>query len=951
MKSSDGRDKKNFPVPFDAAEINRIRHREKIMTIGNALYTLIIGPLELLFETVFSLSFRFVNNPGISILFLSLVVNLLVLPLYRRADAMQAEERDKEEKLKYWVARIKNTFQGDEQFMMLQTYYRQNDYKPLDVLKGSVSLLLQIPFFIAAYRFLSGLQTLKGVPFGPIHDLGAPDGMLTLFGLSVNVLPILMTLVNFVSASIYLKGFPIKNKLQMYGMAAVFLVILYNSPSGLVLYWTCNNIFSLLKNILGRMKNPGKVLKTAAFFLGFFVQEYLLFRQPFRSFRKTAVVGVLSLLLQLPMLSRLFIKNGVRLPVPEAGKNDDRLFAFGSVFMTLLTGVLISSEVIKTSPPDFIYEEMYYSPLWYILSSLLLAAGTFMLWCGIFYKLASSGGKKIMAFLMLSVSICSAVNYMFFGTNRGDISANLVFDNIPADSLRICAVNLGVLLLVCLFLLFVWKKKEALAAGALLTLSLAVLVMSARNVWEINRDLNVIKNTVVDKENPLPEITLSKTGKNVVIFMVDRAIGYYFPFLMEEKPVLKEQFAGFTYYPQTISYANKTNMALPAIYGGYEYTPEKINERTELSLMEKHNEALLLLPALFDGAGYQVNILQPTYANYKIPSDLSLYEKYPNVKASNIKDFEILAPEVVESEIRTRNRNFFCYSIYKIVPLIFQPTIYTDGMYNEVDAMTNKKVISVPTQRVHNLFQASGIRMPFQRNLNVLEKLPVMTVITDDDVNTFTALDNGTTHEQVLLQLPDYVISDSVDNTPFESRPVLRSSGDGREIEITTTYQMVHYHCNMAAFLALGKWMDYLRENEVFDNTRIIIVSDHGEYQHYEGMLFGPGESWLEDVLYFNPVLLVKDFDQDMFTVDSQLMTNADVPTLAMDGLIGSPVNPATGNPVTDEDKQIPDKKCYFVGEYNIKYNNGNTFIPFYTAVFHGGDIYDGNNWEFIEDY
>ena len=155
------------------------------MTIGNALYTLIIGPLALLFEVMFSIAFRFVNNPGIAILFLSLVVNLLVLPLYRRADAMQAEERDKEEKLKFWIDHIKKTFKGDEQFMMLQTYYRQNDYKPLDALKGSVSLLLQIPFFIAAYRFLSGLQTLKGVPFGPIRDLGAPDGMFTIFGVQI----------------------------------------------------------------------------------------------------------------------------------------------------------------------------------------------------------------------------------------------------------------------------------------------------------------------------------------------------------------------------------------------------------------------------------------------------------------------------------------------------------------------------------------------------------------------------------------------------------------------------------------------------------------------------------------------------------------------------------------------------------------------------------------------
>ena len=39
--------------------------------------------------------------------------------------------------------------------MILQTYYRQNHYKPTYVLRSAVSLFLEIPFFIAAYAFLS----------------------------------------------------------------------------------------------------------------------------------------------------------------------------------------------------------------------------------------------------------------------------------------------------------------------------------------------------------------------------------------------------------------------------------------------------------------------------------------------------------------------------------------------------------------------------------------------------------------------------------------------------------------------------------------------------------------------------------------------------------------------------------------------------------------------------
>ena len=170
------------------------------------LYSLIIGPLELFFEVVFAIANRIINNPGLSIITLSLAMNFLVLPLYKRADAMQEEERLISERLKKGIAHIKKTFKGDERFMMLQTYYRQNNYKPSYALRGSLSLLLQVPFFIAAYRFLSGLALLRGVSFGPIADLGAPDALIHVGNVSINVLPILMTLINMVSGAIYKIG-------------------------------------------------------------------------------------------------------------------------------------------------------------------------------------------------------------------------------------------------------------------------------------------------------------------------------------------------------------------------------------------------------------------------------------------------------------------------------------------------------------------------------------------------------------------------------------------------------------------------------------------------------------------------------------------------------------------------------------------------------------------------
>ena len=77
------------------------------MTFFGALYKLFIGPLELFFEIVFVIANRLIGNLGLSIIVLSLVMNFLVLPLYKRADAMQEEQRETEKRLKKWGTHIK----------------------------------------------------------------------------------------------------------------------------------------------------------------------------------------------------------------------------------------------------------------------------------------------------------------------------------------------------------------------------------------------------------------------------------------------------------------------------------------------------------------------------------------------------------------------------------------------------------------------------------------------------------------------------------------------------------------------------------------------------------------------------------------------------------------------------------------------------------------------------
>ena len=212
-------------------------------------YTLIIYPLYQIIEFAFKFFGDVFKNTGISVIGVSMAVSILCLPLYIVAERWQQIERDTEKALEGGVRRIKSVFSGDEQYMMLSTYYRQHRYHPLMALRSSFGLLIQIPFFIAAYVFLSNLSALRGEHFLFIRDMGAEDALFRIGNFPVNVLPIAMTLINIVAGAVYTKGFKLKDKLQIYGMALVFLVLLYKSPAGLVLYWTMNNVFSLVKNI------------------------------------------------------------------------------------------------------------------------------------------------------------------------------------------------------------------------------------------------------------------------------------------------------------------------------------------------------------------------------------------------------------------------------------------------------------------------------------------------------------------------------------------------------------------------------------------------------------------------------------------------------------------------------------------------------------------------------
>ena len=916
------------------------------MSFFEILETLFIGPLKLIFEIIYNLAYRFVGNPGLSIIFLSLVMNILVLPLYRQADAMQEASRDIENKLSKGVAHIKKTFSGDERMMILQTYYRQNHYKPTDALHGSVSLLLEIPFFMAAYQFLSHLEILNGTSFGPIKDLSLPDGLITIGDFSINLLPILMTAVNVISSALYLKGFPMKTKVQLYAMAGFFLVFLYTSPAGLVFYWTLNNVFSLVKTIFYKIKNPQKVLRILTAIIGVTSIIFVGFIYDNPSTKKKIFLIGLGIILLVPLFMPI-IKKAVagKFKAVEA-KPNRKFFVAGAMYLTVLVGLLIPTTFISASPQEFVDVTYFHNPLWYVVSAACLAAGTFLVWMSVFYWLANPKGKVIFEALVGIMCVAMTINYMFFGTKLGNISSTLQYDDGMSFALKEQLINLAVIGIIALVVYFLIKNWKSTVASILIIAFLALTGMSVFHINTIKTSVNRISAESLES-GEMPTFTLSKTGDNVVVLMIDRFMSIYLPYILNERPDVAQQFEGFTYYSNTISHGSRTNFGTPAVFGGYEYTPVEMNKRNTESLASKQTEAVKVMPSIFWQNGYDVTIFDPTYINYDFVPDFSVYEDYPGIDAYVTKG-AFSSVKQKETVISNNHRNFFSFSIMKTMPLFMQTNIYDNGNYLQIRTKSEEVVSSVQTADTPST--AVGVNSLFMQAYNVLENMSNITKITEEDKNTFLMMTNDTTHDPMLLQMPECVPSATVDNTEYDKNYAGSYVVNGVELKMETTKQRAHYQSHMAACIQLGKWFDYLRENDVFDNTKIIIVADHGHnLLQMESLTFATGDDYRKDIEFYYPVLLVKDFNSKEFTVSSEFMTNADVPTLAMNGLIDNPINPFTGKPINNNEKTAHDQIVILSELWDIKVNNGNTFKPSKWASVKD-NLWDKNNWTFYDE-
>ena len=207
------------------------------------------GPLDYLARLLLWVLIKFneiLHSYGWSIICLTIVVRLLFYPVTAKANASMK----KMQLVQPQLAALREKYKDNPQLLntKMMELYRQEGVNPFG---GCLPILLQIPVFFALYATLEGAVELRQVAFWWCKDLAAADTVATIplyfFDLPINPLVLAMTLLMAIQQRMTpMSGDPMQKKMMMM-MPGIMLIFLYDLPSGLTLYWTVSNLFSIIQ--------------------------------------------------------------------------------------------------------------------------------------------------------------------------------------------------------------------------------------------------------------------------------------------------------------------------------------------------------------------------------------------------------------------------------------------------------------------------------------------------------------------------------------------------------------------------------------------------------------------------------------------------------------------------------------------------------------------------------
>jgi YidC/Oxa1 family membrane protein insertase len=228
-----------------------------LIEVASSRGFLVLAPLEWILKWFLMLFYKLIPNYGVAIILVTLLVKLLMFPLTRKG----SEATLRMQALAPKVKEIQEKHKDNPRKMNAEmaVFYKREGYNPLS---GCLPMLIQIPIFFAMYNLFNNHFDLRGAMFIPkwIPDLSLPESV---FHFENFTIPFLgwtdLRLLPFVYVGSQLlygrvtqtpdqKG-NAQMKMMLYAMPVIFFFILYNVPSGLLLYWIMSNVLTMVQQV------------------------------------------------------------------------------------------------------------------------------------------------------------------------------------------------------------------------------------------------------------------------------------------------------------------------------------------------------------------------------------------------------------------------------------------------------------------------------------------------------------------------------------------------------------------------------------------------------------------------------------------------------------------------------------------------------------------------------
>ena len=187
-----------------------------------------------------------VRNWGWTIIILTVIIKLLMWPVTQ----MQLRSSKKMATIQEPLKLLREKHKDNPQKLQAETMklFKENRINPAS---GCLPAVIQIPIFIGLYYMLRSASEIRFQPFLWVKDLSMPDTVGYLSSFPINIMPLLMGITMVVQMKV--TPMPSTDSAQQkifMLMPFIFLFFCYNFPAALVLYWTVQNLFTIVQNKL-----------------------------------------------------------------------------------------------------------------------------------------------------------------------------------------------------------------------------------------------------------------------------------------------------------------------------------------------------------------------------------------------------------------------------------------------------------------------------------------------------------------------------------------------------------------------------------------------------------------------------------------------------------------------------------------------------------------------------